>query len=342
MIRLTLFLLIATLSACRSQKSDVPTSEGLSFLDSLAATDYLLHGDQDGYYDLMSPAHMSIQARDTVTYPSIDVHRAAYLATMRSHVMPWSSEEVVLMQSLMDTARILVEQLNPALWPDNIKMIKVDPVHYGNTVYYTLGDAIVWPANIFKAFTIDGQLLVALHEVWHLLSRDHPSLKDSLYGEIGFYRHGYDIDMGPTLSQRLLVNPDGVTMDHAIRLTDPKGDRSVEAIPLIASRFADYRPSMPEFFAYLHFDLHELKVRSGKAYVEVNDDGTSQMDPVFFPSFFEQIEDNTQYIIHPDEICADNFVLAVKQAGDSQMPPLSEEGKQLLDRIARHLSTFKK
>lgn len=317
------------------------TSEGLVFLDSIAASEYLLNGDQDGYYDLMSTAHMSIQARDTTTYATIESQQQAYLTTMASHVLPWSSEETVLMQALMDTARQLVVNLNPELWPDDIKMIKVDPIHYGNTVYYTLGDAIIWPANIFDDFTIDGQLLVALHEVWHLLSRDYPALKDSLYREIGFYRHGYDIEMGPLLRERLLVNPDGVSMDHAIRLVDPAGDRYVEAIPLIASRFAAYKPSMPEFFAYLHFDLHELLQQGDQVYVEINEDGTSKMDPVFFQSFFDQIEDNTQYIIHPDEICADNFVLAVKQADASQMPPLSAEGQQLLSRISSHLQAHK-
>lgn len=333
-------ILLVACIACKTQK-DTDSTTGVQFLQSDKASDYLQTGDIDGYYDLMSPAHMSIQSRDTSSYATIDEQRKAYMQTIAQHTEDWSPTEMRQMQALMDTAFVLVQGLNPVLWPSDITMIKVDPVHYGNSVYYTIGDAIVWPSNIFENFSIDQQLMVALHEVWHLLGRDYPTLRDSLYREIGFYRHGYELELGPLLRERLLVNPDGVSLDYAIRLVDSTTNTSVEALPVVASRFSGYRPTMTSFFDYLHFDLHELKVQGSTAQVQIASDATSLLAPGFFPSFFTQIGDNTQYIIHPDEIIADNFVLAIKKANEGAVNYLSPEGKVLLAKMSVHLQQFK-
>lgn len=340
---IAIIVTLVTMLACKVGTSPTLSSDPsvrYDFMSNDDASTYLREGDIDGYYDYMSPAHMSVQTGDTASYPSLDAQMESYLDIVTGQTLAWTDEEILKMTSLMDSARALVEVINPALWPETIKMIKVDPAHYGDNVYYTLGQAIVWPANILTDFSISSQLPVALHEVWHLVSRYQPALRDSMFGLIGFYRHGYEVELGPVLSKQLLVNPDGVTMDYAIRLIDSTTGRSTEAIPLVASRFDRYDLSMPSFFDYLHFDLHELQVTGKQATVTAHPDATSKMDPAYFDDFFGQIKDNTQYIIHPDEIMADNFMMAIRAVDQDDMTPFSSEGRDLLQAVLGHLRDF--
>ena len=56
------------------------------------------------------------------------------------------------------------------------------------------------------------------------------------------------------------------------------------------------------------------------------------------PSFFDQIKYNTQYIIHPDEILADNFmILAMSKKDPASINDLDEAGKELLRKIENAL-----
>ncbi|MEY3421126.1 MAG: hypothetical protein RIR48_1415, partial [Bacteroidota bacterium] len=55
------------------------------------------------------------------------------------------------------------------------------------------------------------------------------------------------------------------------------------------------------------------------------------------PIFFTKIKDNTQYIIHPDEIMADNFMLAVLAFSNNEFDRFSENGASLLFDLLRVL-----
>ncbi|MBP6812017.1 MAG: hypothetical protein KA138_10885, partial [Saprospiraceae bacterium] len=47
--------------------------------------------------------------------------------------------------------------------------------------------------------------------------------------------------------------------------------------------------------------------------------------------FFRQIKDNTGYIIHPDEVLADNFAFIMQERNGQKVSlKFSAEGKQLL------------
>ena len=57
------------------------------------------------------------------------------------------------------------------------------------------------------------------------------------------------------------------------------------------------------------------------------------------PDFFRQITDNTGYIIHPDEIIADNFVFVMlNQRKGGSKREFSEDGTALLKKIKAVLS----
>ena len=71
----------------------------------------------------------------------------------------------------------------------------------------------------------------------------------------------------------------------------------------------------------------------GKRWQPVLSDGQPQLlDPKTTTSFHEQIGKNTRYIIHPDEILADNFVHLVNQTKDLASPEIVAAMREQLAR----------
>ena len=133
--------------------------------------------------------------------------------------------------------------------------------------------------------------------------------------------------LNKSLETKLLTNPDGVSYQYVMKLD------SIFAIPLITSKFKSFRTSSPMFFDYLNFDLYKIK-DEGSHYIALTDEnGNTTISLDETPIFFTKIKDNTQYIIHPDEIMADNFMLALQALDKNEFGKFSKEGKKLIEQV---------
>ena len=84
-----------------------------------------------------------------------------------------------------------------------------------------------------------------------------------------------------------------------------------------------------EFFKYLNVGFLALEGESTKEihYKEGKPEIFSIQE---VKGFFEQIGQNTQYIIHPEEIIADNFAFALQNKSDLPNLEIVDEIKKLL------------
>ena len=125
-----------------------------------------------------------------------------------------------------------------------------------------------------------------------------------------------------------------------IQLKDKEG-ASFQAIPIITSNSFDYDPARPAFFSYIEFNLFPIKrLEAGGYEVISQSNGNSPLQLPEQSEFFRQIRDNTQYIIHPDEILADNFTflaLSKLQKSKKSLERFSEEGRQLIAEMEKIL-----
>jgi hypothetical protein len=83
--------------------------------------------------------------------------------------------------------------------------------------------------------------------------------------------------------------------------------------------------------------LFQIEPTANNRYkVLVKEDGfSSVLNLESLTDFFKQIRDNTGYIIHPDEVLADNFsFIMVEKNGAKVSARFSPAGKQLLNDIA--------
>ncbi|MCB9286432.1 MAG: hypothetical protein H6560_03870 [Lewinellaceae bacterium] len=332
-------LLPLALLSCRQAPSQPGLKLGpghqVIFLDSLQAAAAIVQDKEEGFFDKITSLDMSIQMGQTLpdTFNRKEL-LAGYRNFLRHDVEGFSKEDRDLLDGAFRKAFALTEKVRPGLFPADIRLIKTKGTHYGPSVYYTRENYIVIPENELWEGNLNGLAEVMLHEVFHIYSRYHPEVREALYRLIGFEPIGQPVLFPDSLALRLLLNPDGIRPDFAITLQIPGDSLPVEAIPLIISLRPHYNPALPEFFSYLDFKLYPIK--EGPEGFEVITQGGFRSPlppPTRIPDFFKQIGDNTNYIIHPDEILADNFVLlALAQTGeeDTALSKYSERGKEVL------------
>lgn len=245
-------------------------------------------------------------------------------------VMSWEEPELA---RLRDLSRSLSNRL--AGWslpfPESVAVLKTTGLEEGHAAY-TRGTAIILPVSDL-AKPSAGLERVFLHELFHILSRRNPSLRDALYAQIGFQPCG-PVALPPEYAPRRLTNPDAPLIEH--RLSGRVGGRDVHLMPVLYSRTATYRAGDTRpFFAYLEFRLMEIEPGAGGWQAVIRDGIPAFHQPGEVGNFFEQIGRNTGYIIHPEEVLADNFVLLMQ--GGTAVP-----NPEVPARMAEALRTFRR
>ena len=249
-----------------------------------------------------------------------DVSEKEFLEFVGRSVCEWTEAEKTAFGSTLDRLRAPLDRL--ALpWPQAIYLIKTTGAEEGAAAY-TRGSALILPQTMLTPGRSVTPHLLA-HELFHILSRSNPGLRDRLYQAIGFGKCPA-LEWPEALRNRKITNPDAPANDHCLRVQLAGAD--VWAIPVLFSRTDKYDVQRGgEFFDYMEFRLllverqgdppivKPIYARSELRLVDVGQVG----------GFYEQVGRNTDYIIHPEEILADNFadlVLGNREVPSPQVP----------------------
>jgi len=218
----------------------------------------------------------------------------------------WPEKEQRALQASWDKVVPKMAALGAVLPEGKITMIRTNGKE-DIGVAYTRGTSIIFHPD-FIAAAKDLDALLA-HELFHIISRANPKLRDQLYAIIGFTPCG-EIAFPKSLAARKISNPDAPYNQHSITLKIGGKDRP--ALPvLVASRRFDV-DRKEDMFSYvmLQFLVVEKKADHWVA-AELKDGSPHLVAPIRIGNFSEQIGKNTNYIIHPEEILADNFKFLV-------------------------------
>jgi hypothetical protein len=221
-----------------------------------------------------------------------------------------------------------------------------------NHAAYTRGRAIVLPAKVMAYAPLPLQRLLA-HELFHILSRHDPALRGRLYRVIGFEVCA-PIEFPASLATRKITNPDAPLVDCTIKLAAADGTTYIAAPILYAADPSYDAKRRPTLFQSLIFRLLVVEPRGarnepvlrddvgqlravdlqppgGARYEPVLRDGQPVViDPTREPAFLAQVGRNTDYLIHPDEILADNFVRLVFADPQVRTPQILEQMRHIL------------
>jgi len=178
--------------------------------------------------------------------------------------------------------------------PAEILLIRTRP-DYESGLPHTRGNAVVLPDPT------DGNAIRLLaHEFFHIASRHDPGLRDRLFPIFGFETVD-PVAVPEAFATRRLTNPDAVHFHHAVTVTTPDGPAQVVAMlssntPLEEAVKADSLIQVAE--------LNLVTVDGARIYALADTD------------FGQVASINTGYIIHPEEVVADNFaMMCLRRAG---------------------------
>jgi len=204
---------------------------------------------------------------------------------------------------------------------------------------YTRGNAIILTEAVIEAPMATIRKTIC-HELFHILSRTNPELRDKLYAIIGFVKCD-EVEFPAELKARKITNPDAPRNDHRILLKVAGRDRW--AIPILLSNSEKYDTKRGgEFFAYLRFQFLVVDRQDTAPDVKPAYESGKPMlvGPRQVSGFFEQVGRNTSYIIHPEEILADNFALLILGGRNPRSPEIVEKMEEVLDPDAGRLGAI--
>ncbi len=275
---------------------------------------------RDDYIKRLSPFDRQVRRRT-----DRDVSEDELLAFVAGHVVPWTDADVKKLTALIEDLARKAAPWNLKL-PRVVLLVKTTGREEGGAAYCR-GSAIVLPRNLVGG---DSARLAKYlsHELFHVLSSHNPKLRDALYATIGF-QPSNEVQLPEPLRARKITNPDAPVIKHYITVT--QDGRQMELVPVLYSNKPRYDAAGgASLFAYLTFKLMQVE-KAGPRWRPVLVDGNPVLlDPDDVPGYHEQIGRNTRYIIHPEEILADNFVFLLDGRIDLPTPRVVEQMGKVL------------
>ncbi|MCA9123370.1 MAG: hypothetical protein H6822_11025 [Planctomycetaceae bacterium] len=234
-------------------------------------------------------------------------------------VVAWSAEDLAKMKPMIASVAQRLAGYRIAL-PPTILLIQTTGKEEGDAAY-TRRHAVILPRR-YVGFPVARLEPIFIHELFHVLSSHNEALRNSLYEIIGF-KPCPEIELPEPLADRKITNPDGPSLDYYIAL-DVDGRHRLAVCLLHAPERFDPLQNRT-FFQYLKFHLLAVE-HEGDDWRLVQVSGEPLLlDPAQTPSFHQQIGSNTKYIIHPDEVLADNFMHLMMKKPSLPNPEIVEK-----------------
>lgn len=257
----------------------------------------------------------------------------AFSTFLQQQSLDWQEWEIKL---VTDTLKNVQKRLSPyhLRLPNEIFFARTTGKEE-SYASYTRSNVIILPEKTITDAVL-GQTI--MHEIFHVLSRHNPKLRDSLYQLIGF-QLCEDFKMPEYLQKIKITNPDAPRNIHYIELE--KAGEKVKVMPILYSKMDKYdeKQQIPFFFYIASLQEWQQKFQTLKmvptfmALEEKKGKMTAILEnkkPVFWNMWeLKGYDENifyTEYLIHPEEIMADNFVAMLMD----KQNPITEKMKAML------------
>lgn len=252
-----------------------------------------------------------------------DVTEEDVLRHAAAQVVAWSDDEVRRVTMAAESLRKRLEPFRVPL-PAQVLLIQTNGKEEGEAAYCRY-PAVILPRKVVAGGGGLERLLA--HELFHIVSRHDPRLRARLYALIGFQACS-PIVAPAALADRKLTNPDAPLWDNVISLE--VAGRKLTATPILFASVEKFDPQAGgSLFKYLQFRMLVVERAAGGEWTAKLDNAKPELlNPKEIDDFQRQIGRNTGYIIHPDEILADNFAHLVLGKEGLPNPEILERMRQ--------------
>lgn len=278
---------------------------------------------QDDYLSCMNEFNLRCRL------PVQNVSLPQYTQFLSENVTNWSAEEKQRITPLLSKFSEVAKSLNLNL-PEEIYLVKVsDNVEAG--ALSTRGNAIFYPDSFYVCDNDNYERLV-MHEFFHILTRHNPDLKPKLYSIIGF-EECKEITFSKHLQESIIVNPDAPDIKYVIKIKhNGKKEWATPILYTDPSKFDIHDPvPFVSLFKVAIALLEQSKDDKQKFIVKRHKNNLPVLiSPHAAQDFFEQIGENTGYIIHPEEILAENFAHMIRQTQNLPNPEVPKKMQHII------------
>lgn len=260
-----------------------------------------LAGARDDYSERTSALERQLKVRATHA-----LSEAEYVQELAADVQDWPSVERARVTQVIESLRKPLADL-PLPLPPRVVLVLMSGRVNGPMVAYTRGPAIYLPRGLLdRDGPADALAYLLSHELFHLASRQDRGWREKLYATIGF-RLLPEVQLPPALQVRRMTNPDAPRLDSAIRVTVAERG-AVWVVPLLQAAIEKVEQEPPAHFMQV-MRLKWLEVGRGDTppVMPAPEDPPVLHDTRALGGFVEAIGRNTSYVIHAEEILADNF-----------------------------------
>ncbi|MBS9778046.1 MAG: hypothetical protein KGV50_04705 [Gammaproteobacteria bacterium] len=216
----------------------------------------------------------------------------------------WTPEYKLKVQSAIDHLNKKIKDLN-LRYPQKVKFILMDKGAAGAAAY-TRSNAIIWPEDFMLMDTPLFNRIIA-HEFFHVYSRYNKADRDKLYAPL-HYQKTAPLTLPAELQDLRVTNPDTPILNQAIML-EYKGKKQWFMPVLIAKKPYDstvesrlYKYIINIFIAVTLENNIPTVVHKDQKPILVGQKETN---------FIQYVQPNTEYLLGPEEISAENFSLWV-------------------------------
>ena len=234
--------------------------------------------------------------------------RQELLDYISAQALDWKGEEQEKLNRVINNIHnSIIDQGLKIEFDYDIYFIKTTGDEEGGAAGYTRQNYIVLNDNVLSS-PDDNLARLISHELFHIISRNNDNLRKEMYGIIGF-EIANEVSVPDQLKDFKMTNPDAPQWDSFITLTDKQGDKG----DYIMVTYSKKSYGGGSLISYLNVGFLKVKGTDVKEVDYLNG------DPVIgvygdFSDFHDQVGNNTNYTIHPEEILADNFALAILAA----------------------------
>lgn len=271
---------------------------------------------RDEYLSTVTAGDVSIWLRRPGSGRDVDA-LAQYLA---GNVLPWSPEERARLDAMI--ARVSPRLADLAPWlPERVQIARFR-TESSSGADFTRGDTIFLSSLKPTDDAMDERFF---HELFHIISRSHEARRREFYAIVGF-EVCTPLVLDDALRAHVLTNPDAPIVEYASQVQI--NNRTVWATPLMVADLTRYTPRSDLFD---HVELQFLALSRDASGRCVADASSTLTQAELGAAVVARAGGNTNYVLHPEELVADNFAQMMMGRRDAPSPEVYSRLATLLN-----------
>ncbi len=302
-------LIAVGLTACATAQTapTAPTPERSErFVIATPAQAAPIFTADDEFMAVVTPADISIRTR------SAEGTRADLVRTYAGAFEPWTDAETARLEAMLVRRGAQLQAL--ARWlPENVLITKSNG-GADTSLPHTRGNAINMGQQL--PATDEGLDGLFFHELFHVLSRRNAARHDEMYAIVGFVP--CVVDLPADVRAQTVTNPDAPLLRWATA-PDANG-RSI--VPVLFGNPPRWDPAQPQFGRYFNLRfLQATRNDAGQCAVTIeNGQPVDVPGDQAVPAIHAVAGANTNYVLHAEELLADNFSQLMMGRTDAPNP----------------------